>query len=293
LLLNRDRICPSRCHRCLAWTPPDNSFRSFQPIHGCTAEVPETSVREVGIIEPLVVFPQGGTSKLYVLLDGHVRLEVLKEIGEETAKCLIATDDEAYTYNKRINHLAPIQEHLMIVKAISNGVPEERIAKVLAMDVATIRQKRDLLDGICKEVVDLLKNSRVSGGVFAIQKRAKALRQIEIAELMLAASNCSVPYAKALLATTPSDLLIEPDKKAVSGLTPEQMARMELEMETVQRAIKQIEETHGNNVLNLVLARGYLLKLFANTRVNKYLTQRYADLFKELQAVVDGASLER
>jgi hypothetical protein len=52
------------------------------------------------------------------------------------------------------------------------------------------------------------------------------------------------------------------------------MARMEKEMEGVQRAIKQIEETHGNTVLNLVLAPRYLLKLFGNARVNKFLTQR-------------------
>ena len=32
--------------------------------------------------------------------------------------CLIADDDEAFTYNKRVNRLATIQEHYMIVKAI-------------------------------------------------------------------------------------------------------------------------------------------------------------------------------
>jgi hypothetical protein len=67
---------------------------------------------------------------------------------------------------------------------------------------------------------------------------------------------------------------------------------MEKEMDVVQRSIKQIEETHGSAVLNLVLARGYLMKLFGNPRVTKYLTQKYADIFRELQAVVEGASLE-
>ncbi len=65
------------------------------------------SVREVGIIEPLVVFPQkDGT---YLLLDGHIRLEVLKQTGETEVRCLLATDiDETYTYNKRVNRMAII-----------------------------------------------------------------------------------------------------------------------------------------------------------------------------------------
>ena len=54
-----------------------------------------SSVREVGIIEPLVVFPQSGQPNKFLLLDGHVRLEVLRQLGETQAHCLIATDDEA------------------------------------------------------------------------------------------------------------------------------------------------------------------------------------------------------
>jgi hypothetical protein len=75
------------------------------------------------------------------LLDGHVRLEVLRQIGETHARCLVATDDETYTYNRRVNRMATIQEHNMILKAIRHGVSEERIAKVLKVDVAIIRQK--------------------------------------------------------------------------------------------------------------------------------------------------------
>jgi hypothetical protein len=78
-----------------------------------------SSVREVGIIEPLIVFPHNGQSDTYLLLDGHVRLEVLRQIGETHARCLIATDDETYTYNRRVNRMATIQEHNMIQGAES------------------------------------------------------------------------------------------------------------------------------------------------------------------------------
>jgi len=171
-----------------------------------------SSVREVGIIEPLIVFPNTGQSDTYLLLDGHVRLEVLRQIGETHARCLIATGDETYTYNRRVNRMATIQEHNMILKAIRHGVSEERIAKVLKVDVAIIRQKRDLLNGICKEAIEILKNKHVSLGVFSFLRKLKPMRQIEVADLLVATGNFSVPYAKALLAATRSDMLVDPDK---------------------------------------------------------------------------------
>jgi ParB-like chromosome segregation protein Spo0J len=252
-----------------------------------------SSVLEVGVIEPLMVFPQSGNPNSFLLLDGHIRLAVLKQIGETHARCLIATDDETYTYNKRVNRMATIQEHNMILKATRNGVSEERIAKVLKVDVASIRAKRDLLNGICMEAAELLKNRRVSLGVFSILRKMKPMRQIEVAELLLASTNFSVPYAKALLAATQPDMLLEPDKhKIVEGLTPEQVAKMEKEMEVLQRDLKMVEESHGNQVLNLVLARSYLARLFDNARVARYLGQYHADIFRELQAVCEGSSLE-
>jgi len=252
-----------------------------------------SSVREVGIIEPLIVFPQNGKSGKYILLDGHVRLEVLKDLGQSHAPCLIATDDEAYTYNKRISRVATVQEHVMILKAIKSGVSEERIAKVLNVDVASIRQKRDLLEGICREAVEILKTRQMSHLVFGLLRKMKPMRQIEVAELLMTASNFSVPYTRALLAATKPDMLIDPDKhKVIEGLTREQVAKMQNEMEVLQQELKLIEESHGNEVLNLVLARGYLGKLFGKVRIARYLNQNHADIFRELQSILDASSLE-
>jgi len=192
-----------------------------------------------------------------------------------------------------VNRMATIQEHVMILRAIRSGVSEERIAKVLNVDVASIRQKRDLLNGICHEAAEILKNKHIPPAVFSFLKKMKAMRQIEVAELLVASGNFSKPYAKALLAATQPDMLLDPDKhKLAQGLTPEQITKMEQEMEALQRDLKLIEESHGDNVLNLVLARGYLEKLFDNARVTRYLTQHHTNLFGELQTVSAGASLE-
>ena len=38
------------------------------------------SVRESGMVEPLVVAPDRGTKGKFLVLDGHLRLEVLKQL---------------------------------------------------------------------------------------------------------------------------------------------------------------------------------------------------------------------
>ena len=251
-----------------------------------------TSIREVGVIEHLVVYPQNGNSGKYLLLDGHLRFEVLKEIGQREVFCLVSTDDEAFTYNHKVNRISPIQEHFMILRAIEKGVAEERIANTLNVDVGKIRQKRDLLDGICPEVVELLKDKHFSPNAIRVLKKMKPMRQIEVAELMIAASNYTVPYARALLATTPKEQLIEEQKpKKLEGLSPEEMARMEKEQEIVARDFKVVKDSYGKDTLNLVLACGYLSKLLDNSQIVRFLSKHYPDILSEFQQIIEATSL--
>ena len=156
------------------------------------------SIDQVGIIEPPVVSRDRNDKGKYLLLDGHLRIEALKDKGETEVVCIISIEDEAFTYNKRVNRIAIVQEHRMIIKAIERGVSEERIAKSLNVDVASIKRKRRLLDGICSEAADLLKDKHIAIHAFAELKKLAPLRQIEAAELMVAMNKYTISYAKSL-----------------------------------------------------------------------------------------------
>jgi hypothetical protein len=250
------------------------------------------SVKEVGIIEPLVVSPCNEGKGQYYLLDGLLRLEVIKELGEKNIACIVSTDDESFTYNKHINRISTIQEHRMIVRAVERGVSEAKIASALNVDVKSIILKRKMLDGICKEAIELLKDKMVSGGVFRVLKKMVPMRQIECAELMNSMNVYSVPYAKALLAGTPRDKLTEPDKpKKIKGIDEEQMARMQAEMLSLQDEYRLIEETLGTNVLNFTIAKGYIAKLMDNAKVLKYLGQTHPEIYDEFQKISDLKNL--
>jgi hypothetical protein len=247
-----------------------------------------TSIREIGIIEPPVVARDRNEPGKYLLLDGHLRVDVLKDLGETEVTCLVSTDDEAFTYNKRVNRLAMIQEHRMILKAVERGVPEARIAKALNVDVHSIMRKRRLLEGICAEVAEIFKDKHISIHTFTEFKKMVPLRQIEAAELMVAMNKYTASYAKSLLAATPQAQLVEADKpKRVKGLTDEQVALMERESVNLEREFRIAEKSYGTDHLDLVLTNGYLGKLLGNARVVHYLAQHHGDILTEFQKLAD------
>ena len=253
----------------------------------------DRSIEHLGVIEPLIVFPQDSKAKKFVLLDGHVRLMILKARNVTEALCLISTDDETLTYNHKVNQVQAIQEHFMIVKAINAGLTEERIATTLNVDVRRIREKRNLLEGLCKEVVELLRTRNISSKAIGELKRVRPLRQIEMAELMIAGNNFSSGYAKAMVLQTKPEFRLEPSRcEDPYAPTTVQIARIEREMNSVTRDFRRMEEDHGKNVLNLVLTAGYLKSLLNNASIVKFLSQRYAEILSELQKIVDAASLE-
>lgn len=246
------------------------------------------SVREVGIVEPPVVARERSDPGKYLLLDGHLRIDVLKDMGESEVTCLISTDDEAFTYNKRVNRLAMIQEHRMIVKAVQRGVPEERIARALNVDVQSIVRKRKLLDGICPEVAEILKDKHIAIATFTELRKLVPLRQIEAAELMVAMNKFTINYAKSLVAATPQEQLVETNKpKQVKGLSEEQIALMERESVSLQREFRIAEKSYGADHLDLVLSNGYVGKLLGNARIVRYLAQHHQDILAEFQKLAE------
>jgi len=245
------------------------------------------SIAEVGIIEPPVVVRDHLKASKFHLLDGHLRIDVLRERQESEVVCLVATEDEAFTYNRRISRLAMIQEHKMILNAVKKGVSEERLARALNVNVALIRKKRNLLSGICPEVADLLRDKHVPLNTFKELRKLKPMRQIAAAEMMVAMNRYSTNYAISIVAGTREDQFVEGKRKPARGLTEAQAALMERESADLDREFRLIEQSFGADHLDLVLATGYISSLLANARVVRYLAQHHHCLLSEFQKITD------
>ena len=264
--------------------PADSCFGKYRAVLA--------SIKAVGLVEPLVVFPNKNDKGTFLLLDGHLRLKALQELGLEKALCLISTEDDAFTYNDKVNRLTIIQEHRMVMKALEHGVSEEQIARALDLDVKRIIAGKNLLEGVHPEAVQILKDKPISERALLILKQVKALRQIEMAQLMVSGNNYSYGYTRALLVGTQQEQLVKPDQpKQVKGMSAEDVTRMEQEMKSLERDFRVFQDKFGENTLHLGAAQRYVRRVLENAKVKRFLQQRHPEIMEELADLVALESL--
>lgn len=177
----------------------------------------------------------------------------------------------------------------MILKLIERNVPEAKIARSLNIDISTLQGKTRMINGVCPEAIAILSEKHIAAKVFAVLRCMRPLRQIEVAELMVAMNRYTEGYVRALLAATPRSLVaIETKPRNEKGLTDEQKALMERESAQLDREVKLARKAYGADHLLLVVARGYLIRLLENERVFRYLGQHRPEFLAEFRRIAES-----
>lgn len=248
----------------------------------------KSSLTEIGLVEPLVVIHHPEHPGAFQILDGHLRHLGLGELGIGKAFCLISTDDEGYTYNKRVNRLSAVQEHKMIVRAAERGASVKRLAAALNVSERSITESARMLDGICDEAARLLADKPASRSVFNVLRKMGHFRQIEVARTMVGLENYSVRFAMAMLQHTPPDQLAPDSKVKVqrSGAN-ETVQRLQRELAAMQADTQLIEGTYADAALQLAIIKAHIKSLLENVRVVRWLAKFHNDYLQQLQLVAE------
>jgi len=53
----------------------------------------------------------------------------------------------------------------------------------------------------------------------------------------------------------------------------------------LERELKAVEDSYGENMLNLTLARGYIKKLLENAKVARFLSGNFPEILNELEKI--------
>ena len=69
------------------------------------------AIREIGIVQPPVVARHPKLEGKFLLLEGHLRIEALKDLGVEEVTCLVSLEGDAFTYNRQVNRLVPLSRN--------------------------------------------------------------------------------------------------------------------------------------------------------------------------------------
>ena len=194
--------------------------------------------------------------------------------------CLVSTDDEAFTYNKRISRLSAVQEH-------KHDPARDRARRARGEDCEGARyhvaerqaQGHGCWTGSARRSPSILKDKQCPMAVFEILRKMKALRQIEAAELLVNANNYSVAYASAILAgdtAVPARRWLQ--AQAAETDDPEAMARIEGELARLQESFTSIQDFLRPGSPATDGHQGYVAKLLGNARIVRYLDAEPAGL---------------
>jgi hypothetical protein len=94
---------------------------------------------------------------------------------------------------------------------------------------------------------------------------------------------------KVLLAARRPEHLADSDKPMkLEGVSAEDIARMEREMERLNRDCRAVEGSLGDTMLALVVTRGYVSKLFRNEAISDFLDRHHPELAFEMRSIIEA-----
>ncbi|QHM74228.1 hypothetical protein C7M52_00151 [Mixta theicola] len=249
------------------------------------------SVKELGLVEPVAVCFQD-SGKVIKILDGHLRVEALKELFIPTVPCIISPDEEAYTYNKHVNRLSVIQEQKMLRIAVEAGVPVEMLSAALGITPTILSARFRLLDGISEEAVVLLSDKHVPRALFEVLKKMKPARQLEVINIMSTLNNYTRRFALSLLQGTPTEQLVKNKNSRIDTRDHKaSIERLEREMAAVQIDTEKLSDDYGCNNLKLVIIKTHIKKLLDNAKVLHWLMDNNPEYLSQLKKISEIRSL--
>lgn len=246
-----------------------------------------TSIAEIGLIEPIMIFiTENGEHKI---LDGHLRIEALKDLEITHAHCLISPVEDTYSYNKRVNHLTILQEQRMLQKAVESGVSVEKLCAVLGLSQGIINTRLRISEGISKEALALLADKNVSQNVFDVLRKIKLHKQMDFVSTMVTLNNFTKKFALSMLHALPAEHLVrKPDNPPEDKDMIKTLARLEKEMAALQVETQDIQNEFAENNLNLMVVRSYITKLLSKNEIIHWLydnKSEYLDVLKKVLGV--------
>jgi len=245
----------------------------------------EASLRAVGLIEPLVVYPVGDD---YEILDGCLRYRILLEMGVETVPCLIAPQREAFTASRMVNRLSASQEMRMLRKSLEE-LDEKTIAGALGIAGIKHRLNINLLKKLDPTVVKAFEANKLNLQCARELTHVSLERQAEILKLMESCNDHSLTFAKGLVLKTP----IAKRTKTNGAKTPwtradekkQDLLKRLREAEQQQEFYSGLYRQYTTNLLKLVI---YVRAMLSNQRVRAYLEEHHPNQCRDFEQIVNS-----
>ena len=245
------------------------------------------AILAVGLIEPLLVFPE---NDYYIILNGDQRYRILLELGVETVPCILAQQKESFTSNRMVNRVSPLQESRMIKKSLDE-LDEKTIAAALGITHIVHRLNATLLKQLHPRIAAAFDAGTINRACVLELTYVTPKRQEEIYGVMENYKDYSLPFVRSLVLKTP---LHARARNRTGVKNP--WARSEQRKSDLLKKLADAEEKHdfyttlyrqySINLLKLVI---YVRLLVTNERIAAYLRESHADILATFQEIITNA----
>jgi len=244
------------------------------------------SIKAIGLIEPLVVFAEGDN---YVILDGVQRFKVLKELGVKVAPCIVGQQREAFSGNRMVNRVSPVQEQRMIEKSLEE-LDEKSIANALGIQGLTYRLKKTLIKNLHPDVAAAFDQGKITRICARELTHVKQERQKEILTAMQGYKDYSLTFARTQILKTPAALRAG-RSRATSPWEKSRHQKGELLKKLTDAEQKHdfYSNLYKQYTIDLLRLAIFARSLLTNERVRRYLDQRHASIVQQFETIIADA----
>jgi ParB-like chromosome segregation protein Spo0J len=244
------------------------------------------SIKSVGLIEPLVVFPENGD---YLILDGVQRYRALVELGVVTAPCIMGAQREAFTSNRMVNRVSPVQEHRMIEKALAE-VDEDTIAAALGVSGLDHRLKKTLLKQLHPEVAAAYDAGKITRACAKEFTHVKPQRQKEILRTAESYKDFSTSFVRTMVVKTPAAQRESRGRKHnpwdKRAQRKNDLLKKLADAEQKHDFYSQLYKQYTIDLLRLAI---YARSLLTNTRLREYLQKNHGEIVTRFETIIADA----
>ncbi|WP_442511682.1 ParB N-terminal domain-containing protein [Novipirellula sp. SH528] len=245
----------------------------------------EASMRAVGLIEPLIVYP---IDDGYEILDGALRYRILLDHGVETVPCLIHSARDGFTGNRMVNQLSASQEMRMLRKSLEE-LDEKTIANALGMQGIGHRLNNGLLAKLHPAAVKAFNANKINLQTAKELTNVNEDRQHEILKLMESCNDYSTTFARGLVLKTSANKRAKANGTKTPWTQPDekksQLLKKLKEAEQQQDFYTGLYRQYTTNLLKLVI---YVRTLLNNADVKAYLQTNHADLARVFEEILES-----
>lgn len=245
------------------------------------------SIKAIGLIEPLVVYPDGES---FLILDGTLRYRALLELGVEIVPCILGKRREAFTGNRMVNRVSPVQENRMIERSLEE-LDEQTIAAALGLSGIGHRMKKTLLKQLHPDVAAAFDHGKINRTCALELTHVKPLRQKEILTAMESYNDWSLPFVRSLILKTPPPLRDvrrrrKHDPWNKTAKRKDDLLKKLTDAEQKHDFYSRLYKQYTVDLLRLAI---YARSLLTNGRIRGYLDQHHPEIVARFESIIADA----